>query len=330
MANPQPLVSVILPFHNAPFLKESVQSILNQSYSNFELILIDNASTDNSSAVAKSFEHISNVQLLREPKKGVVFASNTGMQSAKGSLIARMDADDIANPNRLKWQLEAFEIEPSLGLVSGLVEYMGPKENEGFRHYVNWLNDIQTEDEIRINQFVEFPIANPTIMIRKEVVEQFGMYEEGEFPEDYEFFLRLQSHGVKMKKVNKVILKWRDLETRLTRMDNRYAQDSFFRIKAKYLAQWLEKNNSFHPKVYLWGAGRLSRRRSEYVIEEGVQAVKFIDVKAGNHTIHYSDVPEKDEAFIVSYVGNRGARDEIRDFLNGRGYKEGINYIIAS
>lgn len=328
--NSQPLVSVILPFYNADFLKEAIESILNQTYSNFELMLVDNASTDDSSEVARSFENASNVRLLHEPRKGVVFAANLGILQAKGTLIARMDADDIAHPNRLKWQVDAFHRDPSLGLVSGLAEYVGPQQNEGFVHYVHWLNSIQTHDEIRINQFVEFPIANPTVMIRKKVCDEFGLYEEGDFPEDYEFFLRLQSQGVKMKKVNNTILKWRDTPSRLTRTDKRYAQDAFFRIKAKYLAKWLEKNNPHHPDIYIWGAGRLSRRRSEYLIERGIRAVKFIDVKEGDQIIHYSNVPDKQKAFIVSYVGNRGAREEIRHFLNNKDYLEGINYILAS
>lgn len=330
MGSPNPLVSVILPFFNAKFLKQSVESILQQTYTNFELILVDNGSTDSSVDVAKSYLNHHNVTLVKEPKRGVVFAANKGIDLANGDLIARMDSDDIADLNRLSNQIQLFKKNPSLNVVSGQVEYLGPKENEGFIQYVEWLNSIQTAEEISLNQFVEFPIANPTMMFKQRVFLNHGGYADGDFPEDYELFLRLQAANVKMGKVDQVVLKWRDSETRLTRTDSRYDQDAFFQIKAEYLAKWLQINNQHHPHVYIWGAGRLSRRRSEYLLGKGVELVKYIDLKESNQVIHYKSIPKPSEAFVVSYVANRGAREEIRTFLNRRGYQEGLNYVIAS
>lgn len=330
MDSPNPFVSVILPFYNAPFLKESIESILNQTYTNFELILIDNGSSDESTEIAKSYTKVLNVRILNEPKRGVVFAANCGLKHAKGELIARMDADDISDSCRLENQVRLFEKNPMLGMVSGKVKYLGPEQNEGFIEYVNWLNSIQTPEEIHLNQFVEFPIANPSMMIRKKLFDEYGYYKEGDFPEDYEFFLRLQAGNVQMAKADQPVIAWRDTETRLTRSDNRYSQDSFFRIKAKYLAKWLRANNPNHPEVYIWGAGRLSRRRSDYLLKEGIEVRKYIDLKESSQVLHYESLPESSKAFIVSYVGNRGARSEIRTFLNEKGFIEGLNYIMAS
>ncbi|MEQ8904120.1 glycosyltransferase [Ekhidna sp.] len=325
-----PLVSVVLPFYNAPFLKEAIESILKQSYQNFELIIVNNASIDSSSEVARSYTNYDKVILINEAERGVVHAVNTGIRNAKGTYIARMDADDIADPNRLKYQVEAMLNDSSLDVVSGLVEYLGSSENEGFIHYVDWLNTIRSNEELNQNQFVEFPLANPSMMLKRELFEQFGYYKDGNFPEDYEFFLRLQSHDVKMEKVNKPVLKWRDSETRLTRTDERYSQEAFFKIKAKYLAKWLKMHNPFHPEIYIWGAGRLSRRRSDLLLKEGIKVVEYIDVKAGNQVLHYENLPEKKNTFIVSYVSNRGAREEIRSFLIQKGYIEGVNFILAA
>ena len=330
MGDSHPLVSVILPFYNSPFLKESVESILAQSYSNFELILIDNGSTDSSTKTANSFSQDPRVQIVQETKRGVVHAANKGIEIAKGELIARMDSDDIAHSNRLEKQVEFFNENPKVDVVSSLIDYLGPEDNEGFIHYVKWLNSIRTSDEIYLNQFVEFPLANPSIAFKKEVFERFGVYKEGDFPEDYELFLRLLAGGARMGKVPETVLTWRDSESRLTRTDDKYSQEAFFKIKAKYLAKWLSKYNPFHPDVYLWGAGRLSRRRSDYLIAEGINVVKYIDLKESDQVIHYKDIPDASKTFIVSYVANRGARDEIRTFLNDNGYSEGQNYILAS
>ncbi|MEQ9007064.1 MAG: glycosyltransferase family A protein, partial [Ekhidna sp.] len=85
-----PLVSVVLPFYNAPFLKEAIESILKQSYQNFELIIVNNASIDSSSEVARSYTNYDKVILINEAERGVVHAVNTGIRNAKGTYIARM------------------------------------------------------------------------------------------------------------------------------------------------------------------------------------------------------------------------------------------------
>lgn len=329
MVDHQLLVSVVLPFYNAPHLKEAIESILQQTYSNFELILIDNGSTDNSSKIANEYIKHPKVQIVQEPRRGVVYAANTGIELCKGDFIARMDADDISKPDRLENQVNHLLGDKSVDIVSGLVEYSGLDANEGFIHYVNWLNTLVSAEDIYLNQFVEYPLANPTLMFRRKVFNN-GMYEEGDFPEDYEFFLRLQSAKIKMVKVNSVVLSWRDSETRLTRTDPRYSQDSFFRVKAKYLAKWLAMKNPHHPKVYLWGAGRLSRRRSEYLLAEGIELVKYIDLKETDQVLHYQSLPTTSDAFIISYVANRNASSQIRTFLNQKGFREGINFIMAS
>lgn len=330
MASTHPLVSVIIPFYNAPFLEEAIQSILVQTFADFELVLVDNGSTDQSTEVARSYVNHPKVRLIKEPERGVVYAMNAGIKSAKGQLIARMDADDISFQERLQHQVDVFNANTTIDIVSGLVTYLGDESNEGFIHYVAWLNSIKTHTDISLNQFVEFPMANPSMMLRSSVFDKFGMYEEGAFPEDYEFFLRLQSKGIRMTKVHVPVLKWRDSESRLTRTDPRYSQNSFFRIKAKYLAGWLERNNPFHPNVFLWGAGRRSRRRSDYLLEEGIQVTNYIDLKEGKNKVYFKSIPDPSKCFIVTYVSNRGAREEIRTFLNTRGYTEGVNYILAS
>jgi len=142
-----PTVSVVLPFYNAPRLNIAIQSILNQTYEDFELILIDNKSDDGSAEVAVEFaSQDKRIILLKEEKKGVVWATNKGINASRGEFVARMDADDYAFPERIALQLNEFRNDPTLGLVSGLVAYDGDEENKGFRIYVNWMNEIVDED----------------------------------------------------------------------------------------------------------------------------------------------------------------------------------------
>lgn len=325
-----PLVSVIIPFYNPPNIPIAIQSILSQSYQNFELILVDNNSSIKYLKSINRFLTDQKVSLIKESNQGVVHAMNAGIRYANGDFIMRMDADDISDPLRIKKQLQAFAKDPTLGVVSGMVTYKGHDRFKGFKHYVSWLNTIVTSQEITLNQFVELPLVNPSLIFRKQVFERYGLFKDGNFPEDYELFLRLQQHKVKMAKVPFNVLTWIDSDHRLTRTDSRYSVDAFYRIKSKYLSYWLEKNNPFHPNIHIWGAGKLSKKRSKYLLNYGIKITGYIDVVKKAWIIHYEDVPNDPHYFIVSYVSNRGAREKIREFLSNKGYEEGVNFILAS
>jgi glycosyltransferase involved in cell wall biosynthesis len=273
--------------------------------------------------------------LIHEKKQGVMFASNAGSEHARGQYIARMDADDYSYPNRLKLQAGFLDVNPKYGAVAGLVKHIGHSKNtKGMARYVEWVNSIQIYDEIKNRQFVESVIVNPSAMWRKEVAEKHGMYKSGDFPEDYEMWLRWLSKGVKIKKLDEIILDWHDSDTRVTRTQSIYSDGSFYRIKTKYLAKWLQKNNPFYPRIAVWGASRISRRRSRLLIQYGIEIEMYIDTKRGRQleqkVVYYEDIPPPGNLFILTYIKQMDARDEIQKFLHSRGYEEGVNYLLVS
>jgi glycosyltransferase involved in cell wall biosynthesis len=337
MLKGRPNVTVILPFFNAEStLKRAIESIASQSLHDFECILINNNSTDNSVSIAMNqTQNDKRFVLIHEPKQGVMFASNTGSKRAKGQYIARMDADDRAYPDKLKWQADFLDANPDYGAVAGLVKHISHSENtQGFAHYVDWVNSVRTYPEILNSMFIESPIVNPSAMWRKEVAEKHGMYKKGAFPEDYEMWLRWLYQGVKINKLNKTILDWYDSDTRLTRTKSMYSDEAFYRIKTKYLAAWLKINNPFHPKVAIWGASRISRRRARLLQKYGVEIKFYIDIKRTRilkeQVVHYSEIPSPDSLFILIYIKQMNARDRIQDFLYSKGYVEGKNYLLVS
>lgn len=333
----QPKVSVILPFYNAArTLDEAVQSIAEQTLEAWELLLMDNNSTDGSEAKARHWaERDRRIQYFHEPQQGVVFAFNRGLAAVRGRYIARMDADDRSNPERLERQAQHLDQHPELGVVASRVRYVPHQpQTRGFRKYVEWVNGVMTPEEIRLRRFIESPIVNPSAMFRAEVAQQHGSYRWGAFPEDYELWLRWLEAGVQMEKLPQELLTWRDSTTRLTRTDSRYSTEAFYRIKSEYLARWLERNNPHHPQVAVWGAGRLTRKRVQMLEAQGVQVVAFIDVKGERPgqppVVHFSDLPESGQWFVLSYVANRGAREEIQRYLEGRGYVEGKDFLLVA
>ncbi len=325
-------VSVVLPFRNAETtLAKAIQSILDQTFTNFELILVDNDSSDRSNEIARSFAD-SRIRLLIESKVGVVHAANRGMEESKGKLIARMDADDWSFPDRLEHQVSFLNENPDLGLVSGLIDSM-KQPTEGFQKYLNWVNHVRQPKEIYLNQFVEYPIVNPSVMFRRELFEQHGGYTSGEFPEDYEYFLRLIKAGVKMQKVDQAVLQWNDLPSRLTRTSSNYSEQAFNSVKSQYLADWLRIHNSHHPEIWVWGAGKQARQKSQELQNHGVMIKGYIDVsdkeQSGDLPVVHFDEIHKPDRFIVSYVSNWGAREEIRTYLSKLDWEEGSHFILA-
>jgi glycosyltransferase involved in cell wall biosynthesis len=330
-----PEVSVILPFYNAETtLTSAIESILSQTFRDYELLLIDNNSSDKSSSIAQNFaKKDSRVKLLHEMKTGVANAMNCGLENARGQFIARMDADDVSLPERFEKQVNYLKVNPEIGLVGCEVKYIAHEKNTtGFKRFVNWVNSFHTPEEIGQNRFVEIPVVNPTILFRKEIYEKRGGCLQGDFPEDYEMQLRYLEAGVKMAKLPERLLEWHDYSTRLTRTDERYSTEAFFRTKAVYFKKWSEKHNPFHPDIWVWGAGRKTRQRARLLENEGLKIQGFIDIVKNKttekKTLHFTEVPPPGQLFIVPMVTKRGARKLIKDYLSGGGYEEGKNFML--
>jgi len=210
-----------------------------------------------------------------------------------------------------------------------------PVLQAGYAKYVEWMNALITPKEIALNRFVESPFAHPSVMFRRGLFEEYGAYREGPFPEDYELWMRWMANGVKMGKVDEELLIWNDPPQRLSRSDPRYSMEAFYRIKSEYLSMWLAKNNPHHPDVIVWGAGRVTRKRADILKEFGIRVTHCIDLKAralncGTPVLHHNDIPAPDSCFILPMLGNRGARDKVRAFLNRMNYREGIHYLCFS
>jgi glycosyltransferase involved in cell wall biosynthesis len=337
----EPLITVILPVRNGErTINAAAGSILGQSQANFEMILIDDGSTDDTPRLLNELQaRDPKVRTRRQPFQGLVSALQNGIAEARGRFIARMDADDIALPGRLQAQLAHLERHPAVGLVSCRVRYGGnPRKQKGYADYVRWTNRLLSGDDISLNRFVESPLAHPSVMFRKELVEKFGGYRQGDFPEDYELWLRWMDAGVRMEKLPDALLVWNDPPQRLSRTDPRYSVENFYRIKSHYLFRWLKVNNPHFPCVWLIGAGRTARRRAAFLERLGVRIEAFLDVDprkvgrpiTGRPVLHRENLPAPGSQFLLSYVGSRGARLEIEGFLQTRGFQRGRDFLMAA
>jgi len=335
---PDPKISVTMPCRDCgATVGRAIESLLAQEGADFEVVAVDDGSTDDTLAVLKAYaRRDARVRVVAMGHRGVVFAANAAIEAARGRYVARMDADDESLPGRLAAQARLLDERPDIGLVGCRVRFGGSrKRSAGYARYVDWTNTLLTPEAIGLNRFVEFPVPNPSIMFRRECVLEHGPYRDGNYPEDYELLLRWLEAGVRMAKVDAELLLWNDPPDRLSRNHPRYDVEAFYRIKTEYLARWLARHNPHHPGVRILGAGRVTRKRAERLLAHGVRFDAYHDVdprKVGNviggvPVLDRSEVPSPGEGFCLSYVASRGAREEIAAFLEERGHVLGRDFI---
>ncbi len=327
----RPLVSVLLPVRDGgDRLLAAVESLCRQEYRELDILVVDDHSTDGAPQRAAALDP--RVRVLPNPGRGIVAALNAGAAAARGALLARMDADDIAHPQRIGTQVALLAARPDLGIVGAQVEVAGG--GAGWRRYVDWLNGLTEPGDIAREIFVESPIPHPTAMFRREVFQDLGGYREVPWPEDYDLWLRAWAAGVAMAKPEGVLLTWRDHPARLSRASGRYGPQAFRRARAHFLARTLLRNRA----AVVWGAGPTGRRLADALLAEGVDIAGFIDVhprrvggtKRGRLVHGPGFALRAAPALVVVAVGAAGAREEIRGWCADHGLAEGTDFIFAA
>jgi len=323
-----PEVSVVLPVFNADeTIERAVRSILDQTFSEFELIVVDDGSTDDTVRVVSRIND-SRLQLVQCPHRGVVTAANTATEVARGPLIARMDSDDVSHPQRLEKQHRLLR-EQNLDVVGCQVHIRDPsgQESETMRRYASWINEETIDpDQITGLRFVELPLVNPTILARRSYFE-LGFCDDA-FPEDYDLMLRAAANGMGFGKVKQVLFDWIDRPDRLTRIDSRYSVEAFARCRQTHLAIGPLRGID---QVDLWGVGQAGKPWLRWLQSRGIKVRQSYDVSQrklgaqihGVHVSHPNALSDADGTPLIIAVGAIGAREVILPQIRSRGYVPG-------
>lgn len=324
-----PRISVLLPCRDAAaFIDEAVASLLAQTYSDFEVVAVDDRSADDTAArIAAWADADARVRLVRARGAGIVAALGSALAEARGDLIARMDADDIADPTRFEKQVALLDALPGVAACGTHVRYF-PRSlaRDGARRYEAWLNSLHRSEDLARDIFVECPIAHPTLMARRAALESVGAWRETGWPEDYDLILRLHAAGHALANVPEVLHHWRERPDRLSRIDPRYSIEAFQQCRAHHLVA----STLGWRRALLIGAGPVGKSLARALRHEGANLAAFIDLdprKLGQ-TVH--GVPVLPPAalgrfrgtYALAAVGNPRARDEIRDWLSRFGWNE--------
>lgn len=337
-----PQVSVLLPVRDAATtLVEALDSIAAQYFNDYELIAIDDHSADESLAILRQRARCdARIRVRSNPTPGLVPALNLGLSLARAPLIARMDADDRMHPRRLAAQVTGLG-ERTL-IATQVSKFPAARVAGGYREYLAWQNRCLSEQDVRDEIYVESPFAHPSVLFRSEIILQLGGYRYGDFPEDYELWLRLNAQGEAMAKLPEVLLEWRESEGRLSRHDPRYRREAFDRLRADYLSRdpRMAPLITGERPLWVWGAGRRTRRRFDLLWEQGISPSAWIDIdprKIGARIdrlpVHAPSALRTEDngvkPFVLVYVTKHGARDQIGEYLQHLEYQRGEDYLMV-
>jgi hypothetical protein len=323
-----------MPVYNGGrFLQQAVGSILSQTMPRLELILIDDHSTD--SAITALDKSDPRLKIFSSRGRGVVNAFNAGFSYCRGAFIARMDADDISLEKRLECQIDYLEHHPDVDIAGSCVEIFADNGiKAGLERYQNWLNSVREPEQVRKQIFIESPLPNPSLMLRRAALERLTGYRNNAWPEDYDLLLRADAANMQMGKPAPVLLRWREHESRLTHTDTLYQRKKFMQAKTYFLVRHRLKGRA----VVIWGAGPTGRDMHDLIIAEGGTVDGFIEVhprriggqKRGLPVWSMDKIRSIGEAMLLVAVGAAGAREEIAEFANAQGKIEGRDYLFVA
>lgn len=208
-----PLVSVILPVYNAErFIRESVDSILSQTYGDFELIIINDGSTDNSLSVLESIRD-PRIVLISQQNKGLAATLNYGLTLAKGEFIARQDNDDLSLPSRFEKQLAFLQSNPAVDVVGTWAEIMdetGKATGKFHRHPTDSL-------QLKFRLLFDNPFVHSSVMFRKSIVTKAGNYDtDRSIFEDYNLWSRIARIS-QVANIPEVLLRYREVNSGMSK-----------------------------------------------------------------------------------------------------------------
>lgn len=229
MNSSNPKVSVFMPVYNAgSYLNAAIESILNQSFTDFEFVIVNDGSTDQSEAIILSYKD-PRIRLVNNPKNlGLIASLNVGLEICRGDYIVRMDQDDISLPDRIALQVSFMEQNPEIGLIGSWFEDFGDQiESKVVRYSTN-------DTEIRIRHLYQTHISHPTAVLRSAVVRKHNVRFDPEFVhgEDYNCWVTMSAF-CKMSNYPAVLVRKRDHPRNITNSFSSTMHSTCTKVKQK-------------------------------------------------------------------------------------------------
>lgn len=317
-----PAISVLLPVRDAaPWLATSLASLWRQAFGDFEVIAVNDGSTDGSGALLeRAAEGEPRLRVVHLPPSGLPAALNAGLARAGGTLIARHDADDLSHRLRLSLQRDHLAAHPEVGVVGCRVRLF-PAAGAGMRRWVAWHNGLLDHDGMAREALIDSPLAHGTALIRREALERVGGWSERGWAEDLDLWLRMLGAGVRFAKLRRVLYAWRQHAASATRSDPRYRRERFLDLRREALEHGLLRG-ARHATVI--GVGD-SLETWRGLLAHGSRRVHPLAAARPSTRMIAALAPP-----VVLVFGAASARMRWRDALEAGALSEGRDFVFVS
>jgi glycosyltransferase involved in cell wall biosynthesis len=328
-----PLVSILTPFKNvSPYLEDCLISIQKQTYTNWELLIIDDHSTDNSFAIVEAYaEKDMRIKLFKNGASGIISALRLAFKNSNGTYITRMDSDDIMMPDKLESMVNQLQTHGKNHVALGLVNYFSDEGiSNGYAKYENWLNKLTLTGSNYSEIYKECVIASPCWMLHREDLQVCGAFNPNRYPEDYDLTFRFYERGFKCIPNGKLLHHWRDYSTRTSRTHEHYAQNYFLDIKLHY---FLKLDFDTSRPLAIWGAGFKGKTIAKSLIEKQIEFHWICDNPKkigkdiyGKIVLPFEDLKSIKNAQTIVTVANEEEQKNIVAYFNDLGMKPVKDY----
>jgi glycosyltransferase involved in cell wall biosynthesis len=265
------MISIVMPMRNAmPYLNECIESIINQTYTNWELVIVNDHSTDDSFEVLQNYINQDyRITVINATGKGIIDALRLAYSKTNGTYISRMDADDIMPPKKLELMRNKL-IEFPNAVATGHIKYIGKNLRDGYKNYEIWMNTMMDDNSHYAQIYRECVIPSPAWMIKRELFDQIDGFNPNMYPEDYDLTLRMYEANIPVKAVKELVHIWRDYQERTSRNDPNYAFNTFEVLKTQY---FLKINYDSTKTLVLWGGGKKGKNIAKLLIKHKIPFV---------------------------------------------------------
>lgn len=260
------MLSILTPMKNADaWIEDCILSIQSQSFENWELIIIDDFSEDNSYHIVNRYQYLdSRIKLLRNQKPGIINALRKAFSISSGEYIHRMDADDLMPENKLKTLLSIARQNKQTVATGRVIYFSENKISEGYINYQNWLNERCTAGDHWCWIYRECVIASANWITHRDNIS----FENDVYPEDYALVFDWYKKGLTVTATDKVTHSWREHLARTSRRSENYGQKAFFAMKVN---QFIKNELNHDRSIHLIGRNQKQKLCQEICLLNGIE-----------------------------------------------------------
>jgi len=317
----------------APYLHDCIDSIISQTYQNWELLAVNDHSSDETPQILEEYANKDpRIKFLNSDKPRLIPTLQVGYAQAKGELINRMDSDDKMPDYKIQVLVDEWQKHGTGTVIAGGTKHFVDEGvvGGGFIKYENWLNEVARTSSHYQQIYTECVIPSHCWILHKDDFDAVGAFDPIIYPEDYDLCFRFYKKGFKVVGLDKILHHWRDRENRISRTWEEYKDNRYFAMKMRF---FYEIDRDYTRPLVLWGAGRNGKDMAKILqtYNDTFHWVCDNEKKIGKDIYdvrlqHFNDVKDLENPQIIVVVSSPDGKKEIQEVFDQWGKKPVIDY----